>query len=189
MDEVNFSSLVNVKNIESFTTWFIRWVQRKELKKQILNAANKGLRTLVIVAEEGEEHRFKDPSMISSVKTYLGTGFDVQQYKLSRAMLFQKIDEVIKIEWGGLFEDTNDSHSLSDEVDHPNHYQHGGIETIDLIEATLSEEEFIGFLKGNILKYRERAGHKGDAETDYSKAKWYYDRLHELTEMELNEYD
>ena len=33
-------------------------------------------------------------------------------------------------------------------------------EVIDLIKATLTQEEYQGFLKGNALKYRLRAGKK-----------------------------
>lgn len=40
-------------------------------------------------------------------------------------------------------------------------------------------EEYKGYLKGNIIKYRERAGRKGDAETDHDKARWHYERLKE----------
>ena len=64
-----------------------------------------------------------------------------------------------------------------DNVNSPAHYQNGGIETIEIIQTMLTPEEYRGYLKGNILKYRERAQHKGNAEQDYAKAKWYMDRL------------
>lgn len=67
-----------------------------------------------------------------------------------------------------------------DMVNHPPHYQRGGIETIDIIKLYLSEEEYIGYLKGNILKYRERATLKGNEEQDLAKAKWYFDELYKL---------
>ena len=69
---------------------------------------------------------------------------------------------------------------MNDLVNKPNHYNIGGIETIDIIKAMLTEEEFKGYLKGNILKYRERAEHKGNTEQDYAKAKKYYDWLEGL---------
>lgn len=62
-------------------------------------------------------------------------------------------------------------------VNHSDHYNRSGIETIKIIEMFLTEEEYRGFLKGNILKYRERAPYKGNAEEDYAKAKWYFDEL------------
>ena len=65
-----------------------------------------------------------------------------------------------------------------DMVNSPPHYIHGGIETIDLIEAMLTPEEFKGYLKGTILAYRERAPYKGTMDLDYKKALWYWDRIH-----------
>ena len=63
-----------------------------------------------------------------------------------------------------------------DMVNHPSHYKlKDGLETIDVIKATLTEEEFIGFCKGNALKYQFRAGKKDQAKTaeDYEKAMFY----------------
>ena len=41
-----------------------------------------------------------------------------------------------------------------DPVNNPLHYNQGLIECIDAIRAMLSHEEFIGYLRGNSLKYR-----------------------------------
>lgn len=50
-----------------------------------------------------------------------------------------------------------------------------GLEPIELMQLIMSRDEFIGFLKGNIIKYTMRAGHKqGEtAEKDIAKAKRY----------------
>ena len=64
-----------------------------------------------------------------------------------------------------------------DMVNHPSHYNQGGIETIDLIKLMLTPEEYRGYLKGNIIKYRERAPYKGNTDQDYAKAKFYYDEV------------
>lgn len=50
-----------------------------------------------------------------------------------------------------------------------------GLEPIELMQLVLSLPEFIGFLKGNIIKYSMRAGKKqGEAaEKDITKAKRY----------------
>jgi hypothetical protein len=63
-----------------------------------------------------------------------------------------------------------------DEVNYPEHYITGGIEVIDILKAKLSEEEFRGFLTGNVLKYVFRYKLKNGA-TDLKKADWYLDRL------------
>lgn len=68
---------------------------------------------------------------------------------------------------------------LEDLVNHPSHYNQGGIETLDIIKMCLTEEEYKGYLKGNVLKYRERSQFKGNPEQDYAKAKFYFDELEE----------
>lgn len=59
-----------------------------------------------------------------------------------------------------------------DAVNHPSHYCDGGIETIDYIRSKLSTEEFIGYCRGNALKYISRAGKKSgnSATQDFEKA-------------------
>lgn len=66
---------------------------------------------------------------------------------------------------------------MNDNVKHPSHYTDGGIETIDYIRAKLTHEEFIGYCKGNVLKYMSRAGKKGDKVEDLKKASWYLNYL------------
>lgn len=63
------------------------------------------------------------------------------------------------------------SGEISDAVNNPKHYQlFGGIEVIDAIKELLTEEEFLGYLKGNVLKHRFRAGKKDNVEQDIAKA-------------------
>lgn len=76
----------------------------------------------------------------------------------------------------------NRGSSVSDPVNSPSHYMHGDIETIEIIRAMLTPEEYRGYLKGNILKYRERAPYKGKTDEDYAKAKRYYDWLREVVD-------
>ena len=64
----------------------------------------------------------------------------------------------------------------SDMVNAPAHYTSGKVECIDAIESMLSKDEFIGFLRGNILKYQWRYKNKNGVE-DLKKAQWYFDRL------------
>ena len=64
-----------------------------------------------------------------------------------------------------------------DPINHPAHYTHGGIETIDFIQAKLTPEEFRGYLKGNILKYGSRLGHKDNDMQDAGKLNWYTNKL------------
>lgn len=57
-----------------------------------------------------------------------------------------------------------------------------GLEPIELMQLVLTYDEFIGFLKGNIIKYTLRAGKKqGEAaEKDLAKAKRYTEWLIKL---------
>ena len=67
-----------------------------------------------------------------------------------------------------------------DMVNSPPHYNQSGVECIDAIEAMLSPEEYIGYLRGNSLKYRWRFRYKGKPIEDLQKANWYEDRLLEF---------
>jgi len=65
-----------------------------------------------------------------------------------------------------------------DNVNHPPHYRgENGVESIDAIEAALTQEEFKGFLKGNIIKYIFRSTRKGNEKEDLQKSAWYQKRL------------
>lgn len=61
-------------------------------------------------------------------------------------------------------------------VNHPLHYQ-GKYEVIDILRDKLSKEEYIGFLKGSILKYQLRLGKKENDLDDARKAMWYLAKL------------
>ena len=43
---------------------------------------------------------------------------------------------------------------------HNKHYVNLPVEPLDLMKSVLTQEEYIGFLKGNMIKYAMRAGHK-----------------------------
>ena len=64
----------------------------------------------------------------------------------------------------------------TDPVNRPSHYASGWVECIDAIEASMSEEEFQGYCKGNLIKYTWRYRDKGGVQ-DLRKANWYLDRL------------
>ena len=58
------------------------------------------------------------------------------------------------------------------------HYKEMGVQPWDVMEAVLSRDEFIGFLKGNIIKYSMRAGKKDS--DDAGKARHYMMKLREV---------
>ena len=74
-------------------------------------------------------------------------------------------------------EETMSSKQDNDPVNHPSHYTQGGKEVIEIIQEVCSIDEFIGYCKGNILKYLARRNFKGFYKQDLQKADWYLDYL------------
>ncbi len=64
-----------------------------------------------------------------------------------------------------------------DAVNNPSHYNAKGVEAIVAIEASMSDEEFRGYLKGNCMKYMWRYNYKGKPVEDLKKAQWYLNKL------------
>ena len=62
-----------------------------------------------------------------------------------------------------------------DIVNNPAHYQ-GEVECIDAIKSSMSKQQYIGYLKGNIIKYIWRFERKNGLE-DLQKSEWYIQRL------------
>lgn len=60
----------------------------------------------------------------------------------------------------------------------PNYYKSNGLSPLDAFkQGLISREEFIGFIKGNVIKYTVRAGKKDDAVKDIDKAIDYLEWL------------
>jgi len=72
-----------------------------------------------------------------------------------------------------------------DMVNHPPHYTQGGMETIDIMEAKSTPEEFKGHLKLTALKYLTRAGHKDDELQDAKKTQWYVNKWVKTIEKQI----
>ena len=86
-----------------------------------------------------------------------------------RKIMSNRLDKIIE-------EDFLDDKKF-DDVSKPAHYNNGSMECIDAIRGMLSHEEYIGYLRGNSLKYRWRFRYKGKPVEDLRKARWYEDRL------------
>jgi len=67
---------------------------------------------------------------------------------------------------------------VSDLVNHPPHYNKGGVECIDAIMAATNHNKE-GYLQGNVMKYVWRYDYKGGLE-DLQKAEWYLKKLIEV---------
>lgn len=84
---------------------------------------------------------------------------------------FRGSDEVI-IVYGRRVTPVYEEKDTQEDTMHDKHYRNAVVEPILVMQDFFSREELIGFLKGNILKYRLRGGHKGteeDMKADYDK--------------------
>ncbi|UUB20370.1 hypothetical protein [Klebsiella phage 175003] len=72
---------------------------------------------------------------------------------------------------------SKDTKGADDGVKQPSHYQlFEGVEAIEVIARSMTQEMFKGYCLGNILKYRLRAGKKSELATlekDMAKAAFY----------------
>jgi len=76
--------------------------------------------------------------------------------------------------------DYNDTTLKHDPVKNPSHYQlFDGYEVKDLIKDRLTEEEWIGYIKGNMIKYHMRLGKKDSFKQDLAKLQEYASWLQE----------
>lgn len=68
----------------------------------------------------------------------------------------------------------------TDNVKSPSHYQLiEGVESIEVIARSMTQEQFKGYCLGNMLKYRLRAGKKDALQQDIDKAN-FYGELYEM---------
>lgn len=75
-----------------------------------------------------------------------------------------------------------DSNADDGQVD-GTHYKDMGIEPWDVMQSILTRKEFLGFLKGNIIKYAMRQGKKDGANKDAEKARHYAAKLKAVEEQ------
>lgn len=86
---------------------------------------------------------------------------------------FKPYDEELAMNLGYFnYPDIDDTGNIADNVNSPSHYGQGKIEAIDYIKDSLTKEEYIGYLRGNIAKYLHRWRYKNGLE-DLKKAQVY----------------
>ncbi len=61
-----------------------------------------------------------------------------------------------------------------------NHYKDMPVQPWAVMQAVLTPEEFIGFLKGNVITYSMRQGKKEGSTDDAEKALHYLQKLREI---------
>lgn len=70
---------------------------------------------------------------------------------------------------------------------HQDYYKRGKVECLEAIDASMTDEAYQGFLKGNILKYIWRYDLK-DGLSDLKKASVYLQKLIELASKAENDF-
>jgi len=75
---------------------------------------------------------------------------------------------------------TSEQKTIMNIEENKHHLIWGDTQSIELIEDFLSKEEYIGFLKGNILKYQLRLGKKDDVAKELKKIQDYTNELNKL---------
>ena len=73
----------------------------------------------------------------------------------------------------------------SNNVVHPGHYNRTSVEVIDTLRGMMTDDEYRGFLIGNIVKYISRYSLKNGIE-DIKKAKYYLSLLEKDLEESNN---
>lgn len=100
---------------------------------------------------------------------------DTVSNEVMYAVQFRGSDEVIVVNEHRVTLILDDEDTQEDTM-HDKHYRDSIVEPILVMQDFFSHEELIGFLKGNILKYRLRAGHKGtneEMQADLDKIRVY----------------
>lgn len=123
---------------------------------------------------EALKHEQKSPVKVSSIKPKATVQVATEEDK---AKLYGKleskpvVDEAPTI--GESVTEVKPTKMMNDAVHHPQHYTLPGltVESVDVIRAVLTPEEFKGWCKGNALKYSLRAGRKDPAKEVQDLAK------------------
>lgn len=93
---------------------------------------------------------------------------------------------VISCKWMGFSKDaacdkwmlrSTDKQPETDTTETATHYQVSDKQPIEIMQDYLPHDQFIGFLRGNVIKYQLRLGHKGETVKDALKCWQYADWL------------
>ena len=116
--------------------------------------------------------------------------------KIQKFMKRQSVEDYVKerfemnspVDWCKIVDKEEKPKNEPDLVNHPNHYETGKFECIDVMEEALGRDVVKGFCIGNAFKYLYRAKRKNGLE-DLKKAQWYLNRVISMEDEILNETD
>ena len=73
---------------------------------------------------------------------------------------------------------------MFDAIQRPAHYASGDVECIDAIKASMSDIEYVGYCKGNVMKYLWRYRLKDNPNQDIGKALFYLNEIERILRHE-----
>lgn len=123
---------------------------------------------------EALKHEQKSPVKVSSPKSKATVQVATEE---DRAKMYGKLEPKQEVAEAPTIDESvtevKSTKMMNDAVHHPSHYTLPGltIESVDVIRAVLTPEEFKGWCKGNALKYSLRAGRKDPAKEVQDLAK------------------
>lgn len=123
---------------------------------------------------EALKHEQKSPVKVSSPKPKATVQVATEEDKAKMYGKLEPKQEVAEAPTiGESVTEVKSTKMMNDAVHHPSHYNLPGltIESVDVIRAVLTPEEFKGWCKGNALKYSLRAGRKDPAKEIQDLAK------------------
>lgn len=91
-----------------------------------------------------------------------------------------KVERIKAVE--ALNQPDNNTMNPKDSVTEPPHYKNLAIDTLELMSVNFSDEAYMGFLEGNVLKYVMRYKMKNGMQ-DLRKAQYYLELLINRQEM------
>lgn len=112
---------------------------------------------------------------ISRVPTAHFPPFNTVDEQMLEAQNIQVEEQMLEAE--NIIKKSEYSQEKHDPVNHPSHYNQFGIECLDAIEASMSPEEFKGYLKANTIKYLWRYKYKNKPLEDLKKGQFYLNLL------------
>lgn len=121
---------------------------------------------------EALKHEYKAPSKAKPAETKAKLTVVVATEE-EKAKLYGKIEAKQEVTETPTIDVPVVDGTMNDAVHHPQHYTLPGltVESVDVIRAVLTPEEFKGWCKGNALKYSLRAGRKDPAKEVQDLAK------------------
>lgn len=126
---------------------------------------------------EGYKRRFDPDTDLGKVETW-AIGYAMHECLSSGRHSCIRPDIVVDIASDAIYCYCG-NREAGDEVNHPDHYQAGKVEAMDVMVPLFGADAVKGFCICNAFKYIWRHDRKGGTK-DLEKAKWYLDKYLEL---------